>query len=94
MLELKFAIYYRAASLPPQASYAALAETPVMVSALALHPHTYMHMYQCHLSPPNRHLPSLTPFHQILEEICQKNAGGQTLCTHPAQEGALCSSTW
>jgi len=25
------------------------AETPVKVSAL--HPHTYMHMYQCHLSP-------------------------------------------
>jgi len=26
MLDLKFAIYYRAASLPPQASYAVLAE--------------------------------------------------------------------
>jgi len=37
MLELKFAIYYRAASLPSQASYAVLAEESGFLQMLPAH---------------------------------------------------------
>jgi len=37
MLEMKFAIYYRAASLPSQASYAVLAEESGFLQTLPAH---------------------------------------------------------
>jgi len=44
MLELKFAIYYRAASLPSQASYAILAEES---QAFFKHPRTPTVLQSC-----------------------------------------------
>jgi len=43
--------------------------------------------YQCILINVTYHLPSLTPIHQILEEICHKKGWGQMLYTHSDQEG-------